>query len=112
MASLDRFVRRATAFVADKAEAIRYGTSEPKPGMDDVTLARKVESVLFRDAESPKGEVDITAVDGIVELRGKVKRPEDVRWLEEQARSVPEVRSVRNLLHQPKTLSSTRVASG
>jgi osmotically-inducible protein OsmY len=112
MASLDRVVRHVTSFVAAKADAVRHGTGEPKEGMDDATLARKVESVLFRDAESPKGEVDISAVDGIVELRGHVKRPEDVRWLEEQTRSVPEVRSVRNLLHQPKTPSPTRAASG
>ena len=31
MASLDRFVRRATAFVADKAEAIRYAVETIPP---------------------------------------------------------------------------------
>jgi len=44
--------------------------------MDDHTLKNKVETVLFRDADAPKDRVDVTVVDGVVELRGEVKRPE------------------------------------
>jgi len=111
MASIDRLRKRVTSVVSGKVEALRHGTSEPKEGMDDVTLARKVESELFRDADAPKGQVDVSAVDGVVELRGQVKRPEDVNELEAKARGIPEVRDVRNLLHLPKTPSPTRADS-
>jgi BON domain len=47
-------------------------------------------------------------VDGVVWLRGEVKRPEQVRRLEQKARSVPEVRGVENLLHLVKTPAPTR----
>ena len=80
----------------------------PKPDMDDVTLARKVESVIFRDDDAPKGAVDVNVVDGVVWLRGEVKRPEQIRDLQQQAESVPEVRGVENLLHLPKTPAPTR----
>jgi osmotically-inducible protein OsmY len=106
-----RLGRRATSAASGKVEAVRHGTSAPKSGMDDVTLARKVETELFRDADAPKGQVDISAVDGVVELRGQVKRPEDMKELEAKARSIPEVRDVRNLLHLPKTPSPTRTDS-
>lgn len=80
----------------------------PKKGMDDVTLARKVETKLFRGADAPKGGVNVNAVDGVVYLRGEVKSPKQVKDMEAKARSVPEVRDVENLLHLPKTPSPTR----
>jgi hypothetical protein len=76
--------------------------------MDDTTLARKVETEIFRAADAPKGSVDVSVVDGVVELRGEVKTPELVNELEEKARAVPEVRDVENLLHLPKTPAPTR----
>jgi len=79
--------------------------------MDDRTLKNKVESELFRDADAPKASVDVQVVDGVVELRGEVKRPEIKEALEAEARKVPEVRDVRNLLHLPKTPAPTRADS-
>jgi hypothetical protein len=84
---------------------------EPKPQPDDVTLARKVETEIFRDADAPKGQVNINAVEGVVELRGEVKQPELVRELEEKARKVQGVRDVRNLLHTPGTPAPTAPGS-
>jgi hypothetical protein len=85
-----------------------FRRAAPKPGMDDVTLARKVETEIFREADAPKGEVDVNAVDGVVWLRGEVKHPDDIRGLEERVRTIPEVRGVENLLHLPKTPAPTR----
>lgn len=82
--------------------------SAPKPEMDDVTLARKVETVIFRDPDAPKASVDVNAVDGVVWLRGEVKHPDQIRNLERQVQSIPEVRGVENLLHLPKTPAPTR----
>jgi osmotically-inducible protein OsmY len=91
-----------------RAQSARSG---PKPGMDDVTLTRKVETELFRAADAPKGTVNVNVVAGVVELRGQVKHPEDIRALEAKARGIPEVRGVNNLLHLPKTPSPTRTDS-
>jgi hypothetical protein len=76
----------------------------PKPGaLNDPALARKVETEIFRDPEVPKGQINVQAHDGVVELRGEVPRPELIEALVERARSVPEVREVENLLHLPGT---------
>ncbi len=80
----------------------------PKPGMNDVTLARKVETELFRSPRSPKATVDVNVVEGVVQLRGTVKTPNMLKTLEARARAIPEVRDVDNLLHLVKTDASTR----
>jgi len=74
----------------------RRGPSEP---MDDVTLARKVESLLFRDPHIPKGNININAEHGTVVLRGEVEHPEDIREIERRVRNIDDVQEVRSLLH-------------
>jgi osmotically-inducible protein OsmY len=68
---------------------------------DDVTLTRKVESEIFRDADAPKGQVNVQAVNGVVELRGQLEDRAVIQDLEAKARNVTGVREVRNLLHLP-----------
>lgn len=80
----------------------------PKPGMDDVTLARKVENEIFRDSKTLKGKIDVNAVDGTVWLRGEVKNPAQSKAVEAKVREIPEVQEVENLLHQPKTPAPPR----
>lgn len=74
---------------------------------DDVTLARKVESEILGAEDAPKGSVVVNARDGVVELRGQVKRPDQVTGLGEAAGKVAGVKGVNNLLHtagsEPKT---------
>jgi osmotically-inducible protein OsmY len=70
------------------------------PG-DDVTLVRKVETEIFRDADAPKGAVNVSAVNGIVELRGQLDDRAQIEALEAKARKVTGVRDVRNMLHLP-----------
>ena len=105
-----RIGRAATSFAAGKAKAVANRSSEPKD-LDDRTLKSKVETEIFREEGAPKGSVDVNVVDGVVELRGQVKRPEDKKALEAKAREVPEVRDVNNLLHLPKTPAPTRTES-
>lgn len=76
---------------------------QEKPQPDDVTLARKVETEIFRDAGVPKGQININAEDGVVYLRGEVERPEIIEDLADRARKVQGVRAVENLLHVPGT---------
>jgi hypothetical protein len=74
---------------------------EEKPQPDDVTLARKVESEIFRDAEVPKGRINVNAEDGIVFLRGEIDDADLIKELEKAASKVQGVREVENLLHAP-----------
>jgi BON domain len=78
---------------------------------DDITLAHKVETEIFRPAGAPKGSVDVNAVDGVVWLRGQVDGAEQLRELEERARHVVGVKEVRNLLHLPGTPPRTDTPS-
>ena len=74
---------------------------QEKPQPDDVTLARKVETEIFRDAEVPKGKINVNVEDGVVYLRGELEQPDLIDDLESQARKVQGVRDVENLLHAP-----------
>jgi hypothetical protein len=104
----ERFGRRVISDTFGIFQRVRHLRPSPKPGMDDVTLTRKVETEIFRGARAPKDTVNVNVVDGVVWLRGDVKRPEQIRSLERKARAVPEVRGVENLLHLTKTPAPTR----
>ena len=85
--------------VAAKAQQKATG-GDSAPG-DDNTLKNKVETEIFRDADAPKGSVDVTVVNGIVELRGQVDDQATGEALEMKTRMVSGVRDVRNMLHLP-----------
>jgi osmotically-inducible protein OsmY len=85
--------------VAAKAQHKATG-GDSAPG-DDNTLKNKIQSEIFRDADAPKGSVDVTVVEGVVELRGQVDDPSQAEALELKTRMVSGVRDVRNLLHLP-----------
>jgi len=106
-----RLARWGASFAQGQVQRVVRGRSGPKPDMDDATLKAKVETELFRPADAPKGDVDVSVFNGVVQLRGTAKNPEQVRGLEERVRKIPEVRGVENLLHLPKTPSPTRTDS-
>src|SRR5213080_4558029 len=81
---------------------------EPKPLPDDVTLARKVETEIFRGPDVPKGKINVNAENGVVVLRGEADTLEMIEDLASRARDVQGVRDVENLLHLPGTLPSSR----
>jgi hypothetical protein len=81
--------------------------AKPKP-LDDVTITRKVETVLFRIESVDKGKIDVNTADAVVWLRGEAKTPEQIKELEAKALAIPEVKQVENLLHLPKTLAPKR----
>jgi osmotically-inducible protein OsmY len=80
---------------------------EEKPQPDDVTLARKVETEIFRDADIPKGRINVNAENGKVVLRGEVEQPELIKDLEQRTKKVQGVQEVENLLHVPGTAAPT-----
>ena len=100
---------------AGKARGAVQGVAKKMPGAgetpDDVTLARTVETEIFRPADAPKGSVSVNAENGVVFLRGEV---EDAGWierLENEAKQVSGVKEVRNLLHLPGTPAPAAPAS-
>jgi osmotically-inducible protein OsmY len=81
---------------------------EDKPQPDDVTLARKVETEIFRDADIPKGRINVNAENGKVVLRGEVEEPELIKDLEKRTKKVQGVQAVENLLHVQGTPAPTK----
>jgi osmotically-inducible protein OsmY len=99
-----RLGRHAGAEAYGLKQKATHLREQPKPGvLNDPALARKVETELFRDADVPKGQINVQVSDGVVELRGEVPRPEMIEDLVERARRIPEVRDVESLLHLPGT---------
>src|SRR4051812_41299385 len=70
---------------------------------DDVTLARKVETEIFRDADAPKGDVSVDVQAGVATLRGEVGEQAWVERLGDEAGHVSGIKGVQNLLHTPGT---------
>jgi osmotically-inducible protein OsmY len=91
---------------ADKAKgavstAAPTGTRLEDP--DDVTLARKVETEIFRAPDAPKGDVSVDVQRGIAHLRGEVADEQWITRLGQEAEKVEGVKGVENLLHRPGT---------
>lgn len=97
-----RRVSDAGQSVDGSAQGVAHRHDEAKD-VDDVTLARKVETEIFREPQAPKGSVDVNVQDGIVQLRGEVERPDLIDDLVARTRSVEGVKDVENLLHTPGT---------
>ncbi len=70
---------------------------------NDATLKSKVESILFRDPQIAKGDINVNAEEGVIVLRGTARTPDQVNEIERGVRSIHGVADVRNLLHLPNT---------
>jgi osmotically-inducible protein OsmY len=95
--------QRRRAAVTERVERAGRGVGARVYGtdVDDTTLTHKVESEIFRDDSVPKGQINVNAQEGVVQLRGEVPSEEMVSDLVEKTRSVEGVRDVENLLHLP-----------
>ena len=69
---------------------------------DDVTLARKVETHIFRPHDAPKGDVSVDVEAGVAYLRGVADADWSARFAA-GAGEVPGILGVKNLLHPPGT---------
>jgi osmotically-inducible protein OsmY len=107
-----RRAEQAGRTVTSEAYALKQKAThlkeEDKGEVDDVTLARKVETEIFRDADVPKGQINVNAEGGVVYLRGEIDNPDLIQDLEKAARKVQGVREVENLLHAPGTQAPTK----
>jgi osmotically-inducible protein OsmY len=98
-----RHGRRAIKGTVSRTHALKQRSmhlrEEEKAQPDDVTLARKVETEIFRDADVPKGQINVNAENGKIVLRGEVESPELIEDLVTKARKVQGVQEVESLLH-------------
>jgi hypothetical protein len=79
---------------------LRPPKAEP---LDDVGLAHKVESILYRDPHVPKGQISINTERGVVFLRGQLESSELIGDVADAVRKIPGVTELVNLLHLPGT---------
>lgn len=96
--ALALLLRRRNVRVTD---AIKR-TARSSAATDDVSLARKVETHIFRPHDAPKGDVSVDVEAGVVYLRGVADQPWRDRFGAE-ALEVPGITGVKNLLHAPGT---------
>jgi osmotically-inducible protein OsmY len=95
-------------YAAGKAKGVVATATSSMPGhhvedVDDVTLAHRVESQIFRAPDAPKGDVSVDVQAGVVHLRGAVADDAWIARLADEADKVAGVKGVQNLLHRPGT---------
>ena len=93
-----RLVHHVTSDAKGYVERARHAQGGAEQ-LDDQKLVDKVESIVFRDRDIPKGQINVNAENGVVFLRGEVASSELVEALETRVRKVQGVRDVTNLLH-------------
>ena len=97
---------KTVRYAAGVAKGAAYEATAPlrhrNREIDDVTLARKVETEIFRPPDAPKDRVNVSVFEGVVELRGAVDHGAAEK-LVHAARGVEGVREVVSLLHPPGT---------
>jgi osmotically-inducible protein OsmY len=105
-------VRRAK-YLEGVAEGAAHRATHTLPGhngqhdtLDDVSLARKVESIAFREAGVSKAHVSVNADNGVIYLRGRVESEREIEDLLRAAAAVEGVAGVENLLHPRRTQSA------
>jgi osmotically-inducible protein OsmY len=76
--------------------------------LDDVELANKVRSLLFRQMPGLKGQISVDAAEGVVTVRGAVGAPRLVGEAETIVRRIAGVRGVHNRLHPAGTPAPDR----
>jgi len=95
-----KLVHHASADAAGTARRAAHALRrDSNVELDDATLVDKVESIVFRKHDVPKGQININAENGVVFLRGQVEDPGLVETLETRVRKVRGVKDVENLLH-------------
>jgi hypothetical protein len=85
--------------VAHKAAHAVPGVSGHKEPPDDVALAQKVESIAFRKAGVPKGQVSVNADNAVIYLRGQLGSDDQIEELVRATEGIEGVNGVKNQLH-------------
>lgn len=94
-----RVMRSARATASGGLAAAKHSGARGEEFPDDITLASKVETTLFRDPSVPKGSINVNVERGVVVLRGEVPDTAMRDRLATEAGQINGVWSVHNLLH-------------
>jgi hypothetical protein len=91
---------------AKYVEGVAYKAAHAVPGVgghkeppDDVTLAQKVESIAFRKAGVPKGQVSVNADNAVIYLRGHLETDKQIEALVRATQAIEGVNDVQSTLH-------------
>jgi hypothetical protein len=103
-----KYLEGVGAGFAHKATHALPGVGASKERFDDVTLSQKVESIAFREARVPKEHISVNAENGVVYLRGRLDRDDEVEALVRAAAAVEGVQGVTNLLHTDSRTTGLR----
>ena len=94
----DYVAGQATGAVVEATKAASPGGNGSAEKLNDPALARKVETEIFRDADAPKGKVNVNVENGVVFLRGSVDDEATAEKLVAGAQKVDGVERVESLL--------------
>jgi hypothetical protein len=100
-----KYLEGVAAGVAYKAAHAVPGVGAHKEPPDDVALAQKVESIAFRTAGVPKGQVSVNADNAVIYLRGQLESDRQIEELVRASRAIEGVNGVKNLLHTPTRMT-------
>ncbi len=100
--------RKRSVWVRDRVRGMGYElrhavTRDGHHASDDVELAQRVRTEVFRDPDIPDGAVNVDAYEGVVTLRGELPTPAMIHEMVLRTERVEGVRQVRSLLHLPQT---------
>lgn len=106
------FAAAAAAGAAAGYALRRRSRARPQPveetELNEPALEAKVETVLFRPEDAPKGSVVVNVEERRVVLRGQVESSERIEELVRRAEEIEEVLEVESLLHLPGEPAPTR----
>ncbi len=98
-----RNAEQKAEYARGQAEGLRHLGSSDSPPENDPALVAKIESEVLTRWNYPKGDINVNAINGIVELRGICESPDQIDELEQEVRKISGVVDVRNYLHLPNT---------
>ncbi len=99
--SAEQAGRRVSAEAYGVQQKLRHVGPDASPPTHDATLKNKVETILFRDPDIPKGDISIHSEYGVIVLHGTARTPEEINEIEKRVRAIDGVVDVRNNLHLP-----------
>ncbi|MCK9517961.1 MAG: BON domain-containing protein [Dehalococcoidia bacterium] len=98
-----RMSRAGVGFVRGRAQRAFHAMRPRHYDSSDQVVVDRLESMVFRDPDVPKGSLNIDVVDGCAVLRGAVTSPYWIREMERRVLEVPGVQRVENLMHMVGT---------
>lgn len=108
LVAMRRRMSRRSAYLEGRITgAVHELRPTEKAPEDDRTLADKVRTEIFRRPDAPKGSVNVSAVDGVVYLRGEVASSDEIQRLIDDTLAVTGVLRVESMLHTVGTAAPT-----